>query len=105
MPVYQLDAGVLRIGLQRRAAARDEIDYPVELCVGEQPIRSGGAQLLQYRSAGKATTQRQRYEVLRQQIEWTIQRFATFDGAGTQGIARGGHLHQFERMRRYAHHA
>ena len=99
------DAAVLRIRVEAGAAVDDEVQRPLPLRVRQLRVGVRAAQAPRSSSAGhEAAAQRARDQVLDQRVERRVQRRARFELALLRGVARGGGLDQFQRLRRHDRH-
>ena len=97
------DTRVLGIGAQRDAATGDEVQHPIELRVGESGIRPRRFQLGHDPSARETTANGACHQVLREQIERSVDWITALDPTGADRVARGGNFHQLKGMRRHTH--
>ena len=93
-------AAVLRVGVEARAAVRDEVERPAPVVVGERAVGVRRAHLGEERFRLEAAAQRAGDEVLHQHVERPVERDARLDHAFGGRLARGGGLDQLERVRR-----
>lgn len=108
MPAREIvarDAMVVGICAQRRAAAFDETQRPVELLLRQITICIGMQKFIVQLERVEATAERNGDEVLHQHVERLLRRIAAFDLPLVDGFTRGRRFDQFERMRRHDRHA
>ena len=101
-PVLHHDLAVFGVRAQRVAAVGDEIEHPRPLGAREIAEGVSGAHLVEELVGQEAAAEGHGDRVLRQQIQRPLHRPAGLDPAGLERVARGGHVHQLQRVRRDA---
>ena len=102
--IHQHDARILRIRAQRVAAVREKREHPLPLVIGAARHTRASSALRRAARRLESAAERDRHDVLREDVERTFDRQPRLDRRTLDAVARRRHFEQFQRVRRHARH-